>query len=193
LWGVAWNTINSPCGDATAAGTGRHGQLSLLKLSPSGYSNLNSATSRIVESMPMHGLKIDGKWGWVKSKFSLEYKKLFSRSATFFILSQPKWPKLQFSAYLVICIMGWVGFFLAIIKSGWHIKSQIRRSSLVSKYIVFWLKKRVWCLGSFLHIYCPLFSIKCSIKSEPNGGFLLIFQEILFLYIEGSRQKQRGK
>lgn len=111
----------------------------------------------------------------------------------FFFLSQPKWPKLQFSAYLVICIMGWVGFFSAIIKSGWHIKSQIRRSSLVSKYIVFWLKKRVWCLGSFLHIYCPLFSIKCSIKSEPNGGFLLIFQEILFLYIEGSRQKQRGK
>jgi len=66
---AAWNTINSPCGDA-AAGTGRHGQLSLLKLSPSGYSNLNSATSRIVESMPMHGFKIDGKWGWVKSKFS---------------------------------------------------------------------------------------------------------------------------
>jgi hypothetical protein len=49
-----------------------HGQLSLLKLSPSGYSNLNSATSRIVESMPMHGFKIDGKRGWVKSKFSLE-------------------------------------------------------------------------------------------------------------------------
>jgi len=63
--------------------------------------------------MPMHGLKIDGKWGWVKSKFSLEYKKLFSRSATFFFLSQPKWPKLQFSAYLVICIMGWVGFFVS--------------------------------------------------------------------------------
>ena len=67
-------------------------------------------------------------------------------------------------------------FFSAIIISGWHVKSQIRRSLLVSKYIVFWLKKRVWCLGSFLHIYCPLFSIKCSIKSEPNGGFLLIFQ-----------------
>lgn len=126
-----------------------HGQLSLLKLSPSGYSNLNSATSRIVESMPMHGFKIDGKRGWVKSKFSLEQKKLFSPSATFFYLSQPKWPKLQFSAYLVISIRGWVGFFSAIIKSGWHVKSQIRRSSLVSKYIVFWLKKGCGVLGLF--------------------------------------------
>merc|ERR1711944_224844 len=67
----------------------------------------------------------------------------------FFFLSQPKWPKLQFSAYLVICIMGWVGFFSAIIKSGWHVKSQIRRSSLVSKYIVFWLKKGCGVLGLF--------------------------------------------
>ena len=55
-----------PVGTHTATGTGRHGQLSLLKLSPSGYSNLNSATSRIVESMPMHGLKIDGKWGYLE-------------------------------------------------------------------------------------------------------------------------------
>jgi len=85
-------------------------------------------------------------------------------------------------------------FFLAIIRSGWHVKSQIRISSLSSCILYFGLK--IGCgflvMGLFfLHIYCPFFS-KCSIKSEPNKVFLLILVRN-FVYRRQIAEAESGK
>jgi len=88
-------------------------------------------------------------------RFSAEQKnKLFSPCTTFFEVQQ-NWHKTQFSQFSIASIELGVGWFFvsAIIRSGWHVKSQIRISSLVH---VFWLEIGVsWVL----HIYCPVFSI----------------------------------
>jgi len=123
-----------------------------------------------------------------------QVKKRSKKWALLYLSSDKKWQQ-YYSQFYPISLhrndMFWVGwvfwpranaarswfFFSAIIRSGWHVKSQIRISSLSSCILYFGLK--IGCgflvMGLFfLHIYCPFFS-KCSIKSEPNKVFFVNF------------------
>jgi len=127
----------------------------------------------------MHSLKLMLRWE-SSIRFSAEQK---NKTSCFSLLVQflSEFSQIgQKITNLALHRLNWelVGFFVsAIIRSGWHVKSQIRVSSLVVRVycISVWKKGVSWVL----RIYRLLFSI-CSNVSEPNGGFVNFVSYFLY-------------
>jgi len=128
----------------------------------------------------MHSLKLMLRGG-SSIRFSAEQKNKtsFSLLVQFFSEFSQIGQKIEFNQFSITSIKLGVGWFFvsAIIRSGWHVKSQIRVSSLVVRVycISVWKKGVSWVL----RIYRLLFSI-CSNVSEPNGGFVNFVSYFLY-------------